>query len=395
MSIYKTAVSGTTIGLVVVLILVVAGAGAYIALNPGGGVTTVTNTVITSSGMGPSVTIQGAGSSLVAPLMSEWAFAYQAVSNTHVNYASVGSGQGIASITAGTVNFGASDAPLTASQYAALPAGSTLLTIPEAASGVIPAYNIPASDGLTAPVRFTGDVLAKIFLGNITMWNDPALQALNPGVSLPAQPISVVHRSDGSGTMFAFTNFLSDSNAFWRQHVGTGTLPKWPVGKGCLHNEGVANCISGTPYSLGPLEIAYEIQNPKLISYGSVQNAAGNFVLANLTNIASALGAGATGLPAGDASWTTVSIINNIFNDTKDANIYPITTFTYFMVYEQQTGDQSLATATVNFMWWVVNSAQSAGSSLGYPPLPASVVAIDDASINSITYNGAAIHTGS
>jgi phosphate transport system substrate-binding protein len=391
MNFYKTAASGTTVGLVVVLILVVAAAGAYIALNLGGSTTTNGN----STSMGPAVTIQGAGSSLVAPLMSEWAFAYQAVSNTHVNYASVGSGQGIASITAGTVNFGASDAPLTDSQYSALPGGSTLLTIPEAASGVIPAYNFPSSANITAPIRFTGDLLAKIFLGNITMWNNQAIAAVNPGVNLPAQPISVVHRSDGSGTMFAFTNFLSDSNAFWKQHVGTGTLPKWPVGKGCLHNEGVANCIAGTPYSIGPLEIAYEIQNPKLISYGSVENAAGNFVLANLTNIAAALSAGATGLPAGSARWTTVSIINNIYNDTADANIYPVTTFTYFLVYQQQTGDQNLAQATVNFMWWVVNSGQSAGSSLGYPPLPANVVAIDNTSLNSITYNGTPLHTGS
>ncbi|MDE1852165.1 MAG: phosphate ABC transporter substrate-binding protein PstS [Thaumarchaeota archaeon] len=398
MNLYKTGASTTTIGLVVVLIVVVVGAGAYVALNPGGGNSSTTSSSTsntTTTSLGAPVTIQGAGSTLVYPLMSAWTFAYNQLTNVQVNYASVGSGQGIASITAGTVNFGASDAPLTTSQYAALPSGTTLLTVPESDSGVVPAYNIPASAGLKAPLRFTGDVLAKIFLGNITMWNDPAIAALNPGVTLPVQAVKVVHRSDGSGTMFAFTNYLSDSNAYWKQHVGTGTLPNWPTGLGCRGNEGVAGCIQNTPYSIGPLEIAYEIVNKGSISYGSVQNAAGTFVLANLTNIAAGVTAGATGLPAGNAVWTKVSIINNIFNDTKDANIYPITTFTYFMVYQQQTGDQSKATATVNFIWWVVNSAQSAGSNLGYPALPANVVTLDDATINSITYNGTPIHTGS
>lgn len=341
--------------------------------------------------MGPAVSLTGAGGTLVYPLMSAWTFAYtQVVPNVQVNYASVGSGAGIAQITARTVDFGESDAPLTTAQYTALPA--TLVTIPVSASAVVPAYNLP---GITNGVKFTGPIIAEIFLGNITQWNDPALVAINPGVTLPAHAITVIHRSDGSGTMFAFTNYLSDASSYWAVHVGKGTSVKWPTGLGCKGNEGVAGCIANTQYSIGPLEIAYEIVNKGLISYGSVQNAAGNYILANLTNAQAAVTAGGSiGLPAGNAQWTSVSIINNIYNDTAASNAYTITTFTYALAYQAQT-DQTKGTALVNFLWWLVNSAQQAGSSLGYVPLPSNVVAIDDATINSITYNGTPLHTGS
>jgi phosphate transport system substrate-binding protein len=324
--------------------------------------------------------------------MSAWTFAYgQVASNVQVNYASVGSGAGIADITARTVDFGATDAPMTAKQYAAIANGSVILTIPESASGVVPAYNLP---GISNGLNFTGNVLARIFLGNITMWNDPAIQALNPHATLPAHAITVVHRSDGSGTMYTFTNYLSDSNQQWKTQVGKGTLVNWPTGLGCKGNEGVAGCIANNQYSIGPLEIAYEIVNKNLISYGTVENAAGNFVLANLTNIAAAVQAGASvALPAGNAQWTNMSIVDNIYNDTKDTTIYPITTFTYLLVYQAQT-DQGKGTALANFLWWIVNSAQQGGTNLGYVPLPANVVSIDDTTINSMTYNGTPLHSG-
>ena len=402
MNFNRTAASVTTIGNLVFLVVVVVGAGAYIALNPSKGPTTVTETKTATSSASPisGTTINGGGSSLVTPVMTTWGFTYGQVAGGHVNYQTEGSSAGIAAIHAGTVNFGASDAPLQPGQYAQVPTGSTLLTIPETASAVIPAYNVPGIPS-TVHLNFTGDVLARIFLQNITTWNDPALVALNPGVTLPNQAITVVHRSDGSGTMFAFTNYLSDSNKKWHDTIGTGTLVAWPKGeKGCSHNAGVATCISGTPYSIGPLEIAYQIQEPGAIAQGTVKNAAGNFILANLTNIAEALSAGASGLPAGSGNWSAVSIINNIFSDSSAKYIYPITTFTYLMVYEDMgaTAAHSTlvqATATVDFLWWVVNSGQSAGSGLGYPPLPSAVIALDDATINSITYNGTPIHTGS
>ena len=351
---------------------------------------TSTSTTTQSTTHGAAATLNAAGSTLVFPLMSAWTFAYQQYTgNVAVNYQSIGSGAGIAQLTAKTVDIGASDAPLSSAQYTAAP--GTVVTVPESASAVVPAYNLP---GLTNGVKFTGPILAKMFLGNITQWNDPALVAINPGVTLPAHAITIVHRSDGSGTMFAFTNYLSDSSSTWKTQVGTGSAVNWPTGVGCKGNEGVAGCIGNTPYAIGPLEIAYQIINPGLISYGAVANAAGNFILANLTNIASAVAAGASAnLPAGSGVWSNVSIINSIYNDTADANIYPITTFTYLMVYQQQA-NQAQGTAVVNFLWWVVNNAQSAGSKLGYVPLPSNVVTIDDAAIKTITYNGTPLYSG-
>jgi len=335
-------------------------------------------------------------------LMSSWAFAFGSIQpNVQVNYASIGSGAGIAQITAGTVNFGASDAPLTSAQYTALPAGSTLLTIPESASAVVPAYNIPGV-AATTHLNFTGNILAEIFYGTITTWNNPKLAALNPHVTLPSNPITVVHRSDGSGTMYAYTNYLSDSNSTWKTKVGTGTSVNWPVGVGCKGNEGVAGCINNTPYSIGPLEIAYDIINPTLqINFGAVQNHAGRFILANLTNIAESVNAGiAVSIPASSATWTGYSIVNNIFNDTSGTYLYPVTTFTYVMVYQNLSPSyagtsQAQANGLGAFLWWIVNHGQNAGAKIGYPALPASVVAADDTAIKSITYNGTPVYTGS
>jgi len=404
----STGISTTAIAAIVVVVIVVAGAGAYIATSGGAKTTTITTTSLStttsvsttvstttstttsSTTTGAAATLNGAGSTLVFPLMSAWTFAYQQYTgNVAVNYQSIGSGAGITQLTAKTVDFGASDAPLSSAQYTAV--SGTVVTIPESASAVVPAYNLP---GITNGVKFTGPILARIFLGNITQWNDPALVAINPTITLPAHAITVVHRSDGSGTMFAFTNYLSDSSSTWKTQVGTGSSVNWPTGLGCKGNEGVAGCISNTPYAIGPLEIAYQIINPGLISYGSVANAAGNYVLANLTNIAAAVAAGGSAnLPAGSGVWSTVSIINAIYNDTADASIYPITTFTYLMVYQQQAS-QAQGTALVNFLWWVVNNAQTAGTKLGYVPLPSNIVTIDDTSIKTITYNGTPLLTG-
>ncbi len=296
-------------------------------------ISTITPTSTTPSATGTPISVTGAGGTLIYPLMSVWEYTYnQLYPNVQVNYASVGSGAGIQQITAQTVDFGGSDAPLTAAQYKALPSGTILLTIPESASAVVPAYNLP---GISNGLNFTGAVLAQIFLGNITNWNDPAIAALNPGTTLPNHAIVVIHRSDGSGTMYAFTNYLSDSSTQWATKVGKGTSVNWPVGLGEKGNEGVAGAISSTQYSIGPIEIAYEINNKGLISYGTVQNAAGKFILANLTNIGEAINAGATGLPAGNAQWTNVSVIDNIFNDKAATYAYPISTLTYLLVYQQ------------------------------------------------------------
>ena len=410
----RTGISTTAVAAIAVVVIIVVGAGAYLAASGSKTTTTVTSTSTTTSlsttttvstsvststststttattTTGAPATLTGAGSTLVTPLMSSWTFAYQQYTgNVKVNYQSVGSGAGVTDLTQKIVDFGASDAPPSSAQYSAFPA--QVVVIPESASAVVPAYNLP---GITNGLKFTGAVLAGIFMGNITMWNDPAIAALNPTATLPAHAITVVHRSDASGTMFAFTNFLSDSSAAWKTKIGTATLPNWPVGLGCKGNEGVAGCIENTQYAIGPLEIAYAIVNPSLISYGAVANGAGNYVLANLTNVAAAVAAGASGpLPAGNGVWSSVSIINNIFNDTTHSTVYPITTFTYVVVYQIQAS-QTQGTALVNFLWWVVNNAQSAGTSIGYVPLPSNVVSLDDATIKTITYNGTPLLVG-
>jgi phosphate transport system substrate-binding protein len=201
--------------------------------------------------------------------------------------------------------------------------------------------------------------------------------------------------------MYAYTNYLSDSNSTWATKIGFATSVNWPVGIGCKGNEGVAGCVANTQYSIAPLEIAYQIANPGAINYGAVQNHYGNFILANLTNIAEALNAGVkAGVPAGSASWTGYSIINNIYNDTSDKYVYPVTTFTYIMLYQNLGASyagttQAQATATVNFVNWVLASGQSAGLKIGYPALPSSVVAVDETALHSITYNGAPLLSGS
>ena len=439
MNLHKTGTSGTTIGLVVVLVIVVIAAGAYIALNPGGGTTTITQTstatstattvatsvstsvstsvatsvatstvVTTTNNYLPAATVTGGGGTLVYPIMQDWINTYQFVQpNIQITYNAVGSGKGISGITSGLYNFGESDAPLTAAQYAALPSGSNLLTIPISDSGIIPAYNIP---GFTAHLNFTGNVLAEIFYGSITMWNDPRIASLqSPSVAaqLPAHAIQVYHRSDGSGTMYGFTQYLSDSNSTWKKNVGfsTGTIA-WPVGVGCLHNAGVAACIAGNPYSIGPLEIAYEIANPGQINFGAVQNHFGNYILANLTNISEALAAGIkNGLPASDAQWSSFSVIQQTFNDTSDKYIYPVSTFTYALVYQSLSASyasttQAQAVATLSFISWVVTSGQATGATaptttLGYPPLPSAAVTLDQQLLASITYNGTPVLSGS
>jgi len=444
MNLYKTGTSGTTIGLVVVLVVVVIAAGAYIALNPGGTTTTTitsnstvtstqtntnivtstqtntntvtstqtnTNTVtstFTSTSTGSPASITGGGGTLVYPIMQDWINTYSfVVPNVQITYNAIGSGKGIQGITAGLYNFGESDAPLSSAQYAGLPSGSNLLTIPISDSGIIPAYNIP---GITAHLNFTGNVLAEIFYGSITTWNDPRIASLqSPSVAaqLPSHAIQVYHRSDGSGTMYGFTQYLSDSNSTWKKNVGfsTGTIA-WPVGVGCLHNAGVAACIAGNPYSLGPLEIAYEIANPGQINFGAVQNHFGNFILANLTNISQALAAGVkNGLPSTDSQWSSFSVIQQTFNDSADKYIYPVSTFTYALVYQDLSASyasttQAQATATLKFLSWVVTSGQATGpvaptTTLGYPPLPSSAVTLDTQLLGSITYNGTPVLSGS
>ena len=361
--------------------------------------TATNNTTTTAANKAPA-SINGCGGALVFPLMTSWMNTYASVQpNVKVSYTTEGSADGIAQTTQEFCQFWESDTPLTTSQYALLPSGSTPLTIPISASGVIPAYNIPGISSGTH-LNFTGNVLAEIFYGTVTQWNDPQIASLNPHVTLPAHAIQVYHRSDGSGSTYAFTQYLSDSNSTWRTSVGYATSVNWPTGIGCLDNDGVAKCLADNQYSIGPLEVAYEIANPGQINYGAVQNHAGNFTPANLHTVQLAMIAGAkNGLPTSASQWSSFSVISNIFNDSTDAGIYPITTFTYALIYQSLSASyadtsQAQAVATVNFLLWVVNSGQKSGPPLGYPALPSSVVSFDNQVLGSITYNGTPVYTG-
>jgi len=346
-----------------------------------------------------AATLTGNGGTLVYPLMETWEYEYttQVEPQISITYNAVGSGAGITDfITDGLGNFGESDAPMTAAQYAAVPSGQTCLTVPITASAVVPAYNL--GEGASTPtLNFTGPILAEIFMGTITNWDDARLAAINPGTTLPNLPIICVHRADSSGTMFAFTDFLYDTSTAWATTVGAPSTSAsiWPSVPGELEgtkNAGVATDIGENTGAIGPLEISYILENPgqTLIYYGAVENDAGNFIQATDTNIAATLAAGATNLPAGSASWTGVSIIDNTYKDATDTTIYPIVTMTYALIYEHQS-NYAQGAALVNFFSWIVNSGQSLGISEGYVPLPANIVAIDNAALLLVTYNGTPI----
>ena len=346
----------------------------------------------------------GAGGSLVNPIMQTWASTYQLIqSKVSITYNSVGSGTGITQFQQQITNFGETDVPLSASNIAGLPSGTTALTVPISASAIVPAYNIQLINGSQCQngINFNGTVLANIFLGTIKTWNDPSILQLNPSLAsqLPSASITVIHRSDSSGTMYAFTDYLSQSSSTWASTVGTSKTPAWPVGLGYSLNSGVAAGIIQNPDSIGPLEIAYVLQNPGSIYFGTVQNAAGNYILPSVTTAQAALDAGATNLPAGNnmTAWITVSIIDNIFHNSAATTAYPITTMTYAIVYQNQDYPSSSpfsaaqGAATINFLHWIVDDGQALGPNAGYVALPASIISIDNTTLASVTYNGQAI----
>ena len=301
-------------------------------------------------------TINGAGATFPNPIYSKWFSDYHnAHSNVQFNYQPIGSGGGIRQVLAGTVDFGASDGPMTDEQLAQFKGGK-LLHIPTVLGAVVPAYNIP---GVSAELKFTPDVLADIFLGKITSWNDDRIKKLNPGVNLPGKEIVVVRRSDGSGTTYIFTDYLSKVSPEWKSSVGKGTSVNWKVGMGGKGNEGVAGYIRNIQGSIGYVELIYALQNK--ITYGSVKNAAGNFIKASLdTTTAAAAGAQ---IPAD----YRVSITNA---PGKDA--YPIASFTWLLI-PQQSKDANKGKILREFVEWMATDGQKATEALSYAPLPQNV----------------------
>ena len=334
----------------------------------------------------PAAKIAGQGSTLVFPLMYFWETTWATkASGSSVNYASVGSGAGISGITAKTVDFGASDAPLNPAQRAAAPG---LMTLPESAGGVVPIYNLA---GLSKPLNFTGDVLAKIYAQNITQWNDPAIAAINPGVNLPSVSIIPVHRSDGSGTTFIFSSYLSKESSAWASKYGYATTVQWPTSEvGSPGNAGVASSVKTTSDAIGYVDINYALSNS--ITYGAVKNPAGNFILANLSDTASALADSNPSLPAPTGDWYNVSLLN-----APGAGDYPITSLTYILVYQDMGKafgslvTQTLVTNLVSYLHWIVTVGQQYSAQLFYIPLPSSIVTYDQTEIDSMVYNGASI----
>lgn len=316
-------------------------------------------------------TLIGAGSTFVYPLFSKMFAAYYQSTGLKINYQSIGSGGGIQQITSKTVDFGGSDAPLSDVQTEKI--GAPMLHIPMASGADVVSYNLP---DFKDTLKFTPDVLANIFLGKITKWNDPAIAATNPGVALPGTLIVIIHRSDGSGTTYVWTDYLSKISADWKSKVGKGTAINWPVGLGAKGNEGVAGMIKQTPGSIGYIELAYAFQNQ--MAYAKIQNQSGNFITPSLTSITAA---GNIELPA-DAK---VSITN-----TSAPDGYPISSFTWAIIYkEQHYGDRSNARATslLKLLWWNIHEGQPFCQPLLYAPLAPAAVTVGEKILKSATYD--------
>src|ERR1700743_679756 len=317
-------------------------------------------------------TLLGAGSTFVYPLFSKIFAEYATKTNVKVNYQSIGSGGGILQLTNKTVDFGGSDAPLNAEQAKKI--GEPALHIPMASGAVVITYNIP---GVTAALNLTGKDLADIYLGKVTNWNSPEIKATNKGVNLPDLPIVVIHRSDGSGTSFIFTDFLTKVNPDWSSKVGKASAPNWPAGLGGKGSEGVAGLVKQTPGAIGYVELAYAIQNH--MPYANIQNKSGKFITPTpeSTTLASNVA-----IPAD----TKVSVTN-----TDNPAGYPIASFTWALIYKEQDYDgrsKEKATALLKLLWWNIHEGQKFCEALNYAPLSKSAVKAAEAVLKSATYKG-------
>jgi phosphate transport system substrate-binding protein len=326
------------------------------------------------SGSG-SVSLQGAGATFPNPLYQKWLNEYGKVHpNVKIDYQSIGSGGGIKQLKEQTVDFGASDAPMKDEDLKSAP--GEILHVPTVLGAVVITYNL---EGITAPLRFSPDVLADIFLGKVKKWNDPRIAADNPGVTLPANDITVVHRSDGSGTSAVFTDYLSKISAEWKDKVGAGISPSWPVGLGGKGNEGVTGQVKQTPNTIGYVELAYAVKNN--LPVAQLKNASGSFVTPSIEAV--------TAAASGSAASTPEDLRVSITNAT-GAQAYPISSYTYILVYKNQK-DAAKGKALVDFLWWGIHDGEGFAKDLQYAPLPADIVKRAEAKISSVTANGAAL----
>ncbi len=313
--------------------------------------------------------LTGAGATFPAPIYTKWVDEYNKLTGIQINYQAVGSGGGIKSLTDKTVDYGGTDGPMSDQQLT--DAKAPVLHIPMVMGGVVPTYNIP---GVTVPLKFTPDVLAGIFLEQIKKWNDPKITAQNSGVTLPDLAITTVHRSDGSGTTYVWTDYLSKVSPEWKSKAGFANSVNWPGGVGASGNAGVAGAVKNTPGAIGYVELIYAIQNK--LGYGSVQNSKGKFVEANLDSVTKA----ADGITL--APDLRVSITNS-----DNAEAYPVSSFTWTLAYAE-ISDKAKALAIARYFWWSTHEGQAFAKDLGYAPLPAAVVTKAEEKIRSITSGG-------
>jgi phosphate transport system substrate-binding protein len=323
--------------------------------------------------------LTGAGATFPAPIYTKWVDEYNKLTNVQINYQAVGSGGGIKSFTDKTVDFGASDVPLTDAQIDAITTG--LYMVPTIMGAVVPTYNIP---NVTASLKFTPDALAGIYLGTITKWNDPKITAENTGVTLPDMAITTVHRSDGSGTTGVFTDYLSKISADWKTKVGSATSVNWPGGVGGSGNAGVAGAVKSTPGAIGYVELIYAIQNK--ITYGVVKNAAGNYVEASLDSTTKA----ADGFTMPDLGNLKGQQAKISITNSSTADAWPISTFT-FLIVGKEISDKAKAQAILRFAWYGTHEGQVFAKELGYAPLPAGVVTSAEAVLRAVTSGGTAV----
>src|SRR6516165_5681345 len=312
--------------------------------------------------------INGAGASFPYPIYTKWFSEYGKLhSDVQINYQSIGSGGGIKQLSAQTVFFGASDGPMTDEQLKGAP--GPILHFPTVLGGVVPVYNV---EGVTAPLKFSGKVLADIILGKVTKWNDASIAALNPGVKLPAEDVTVAHRSDGSGTTYIFVDYLSKVSPEFKQKVGFNTSVNWPVGVGGKGNEGVAGLVKQTPGTIGYVELIYANQNK--LSYGLVQNSSGKFVKADLASVTAAADGASKSMP----DDFRVSI-----TDAPGAQAYPISSFTWLLIpsHIEDAGKREDIKA---FLHWMMTDGQNDAESLAYAQLPKPVVAKEMKQISRI-----------
>lgn len=314
--------------------------------------------------------INGAGATFPYPIYSKWFSEYAKVDpSVRFNYQSIGSGGGIKQITAQTVDFGASDKPLSDAELAAAP--GKLLHIPTVMGAVVVTYNIP---GIGKGLKLTPEAVSGIYLGKITKWNDPAIASVNKGITMPNAPIIVVHRSDGSGTTAIFTNYLCHINKQWNAKIGTGTSVNWPVGLGGKGNEGVSGQVRNTKYTIGYVELAYAYENK--LPFASLKNASGNFVEPTIASTSAAAAGAAKNMPAD----YRIALVNQ-----PGKNAYPIAGFTYLLVYQHQKNHEK-GKKLVEFLNWELTHGQKMASAILYAPLPANVAKMVAKTIKTIKY---------